>query len=524
MTSMEGTAELNSWREELESLVEDTGIPFAGDGIGILTPESTTNQSLFESVNTEETAESFNDQIKGFAKAWAELMTELGKGCKDVVQQTLLTEESYIVKKTKGPLKEVSVKLRFFNEFLPEDRDPVHAWSVIFFVFILALAALTVNKYDSNHQTVKKVYVHPPSAVRVMLPDGRYMAYCEVGVPADKARFSLVTPHSFLSSRLAGIPGVKASLLEEYGVRLITYDLPGFGESDPHPNRSLSSSALDMSYLAEAVGVKGKFWVLGYSSGSLHAWAALKYIPNRIEGAAMFAPLINPYESSMTKEEMSGTWKNWTRRRKFLYYLARRFPKFLGYFYHRTFLSGKHGQINKWLSLSLWNKDKTLVKTSDFEEFWQRDVEESIRQGNTKPFIEESMLQVSNWGFSLMDLQVQRKCQRKGIFPWLQFMYGEAECELTGFLGPIHIWQGMDDMVVPPTMTDYVARVIPNAFLHRLPEEDHFSYFFLCNECHKQIFTTLFGNPQGPLDTVDVAPTKENGEVESTCADSAIGI
>lgn len=83
---------------------------------------------------------------------------------------------------------------------------------------------------------------------------------------------------------MIGIPGVKVSLLEEYSVRLITYDLPGFGESDPHPNRNLSSSALDMSYLAEAVGVKGKFWVLGYSSGSMHAWAALKYIPNRVAG------------------------------------------------------------------------------------------------------------------------------------------------------------------------------------------------------------------------------------------------
>lgn len=142
---MQGSEELNSWREELASLVEDTGIPFTGDGIGILTPGSTTTEPpLFESVETEATSsvesESIKDQINGFAKAWAELMTELGRGCKDVVQQTLLTEDSYIVKKTKEPLNQVTEKLRFLNEFLPEDRDPVHAWSVIFFVFILALA------------------------------------------------------------------------------------------------------------------------------------------------------------------------------------------------------------------------------------------------------------------------------------------------------------------------------------------------------------------------------------------------
>lgn len=60
---------------------------------------------------------------------------------------------------------------------------------------------------DSNRDTVApmvKVRMHPPSASRILLPDGRYMAYDEQGVPADKARFSLIAPHSFLSSRLAG--------------------------------------------------------------------------------------------------------------------------------------------------------------------------------------------------------------------------------------------------------------------------------------------------------------------------------
>ena len=47
-----------------------------------------------------------------------------------------------------------------------------------------------------------------------------------------------------------GIPGIKISLLQEFGVRLITYDLPGFGESDPHPNRDLKSSADDVLYLS----------------------------------------------------------------------------------------------------------------------------------------------------------------------------------------------------------------------------------------------------------------------------------
>lgn len=83
---------------------------------------------------------------------------------------------------------------------------------------------------------------------------------------------------------LAGIPGISASLLEEFGVRLVTYDLPGFGESDPHPGRNLNSSALDMLDLANALNIPDKFWVVGYSGGGMHAWSALRYIPDRVAG------------------------------------------------------------------------------------------------------------------------------------------------------------------------------------------------------------------------------------------------
>lgn len=139
---------VKSWRDELASLVEDSGIRFAADAMEISTPAFSTpvyeeKRSVYESPATEEVAaepESFKDQIEGFAKAWGEMLVELVRGCRDVVQQSLLTEESYIVQKTKGPLGEVSRRLSVLNELLPEDRDPVHAWPVIFFVFILALS------------------------------------------------------------------------------------------------------------------------------------------------------------------------------------------------------------------------------------------------------------------------------------------------------------------------------------------------------------------------------------------------
>ncbi|KAK9126825.1 hypothetical protein Scep_015671 [Stephania cephalantha] len=436
---------LKSWQEELASLVEDTGVEYAGDAaaaaasaeVGLKSDGFVDFVDFVAGGDETVEKESVGDQIRGFLMASMEMIGELAKGCRDVVLQSLGHEDSYVVRKFGGHWAKVSKRLRFLNEFLPEDRDPVHAWPVVFFVFVMALA---------------------------------------------------------------GIPGVKESLLNEFGIRLVTYDLPGFGESDPHPKRNLNSSAQDMLEIADALGVDGKFWVLGYSGGGMHAWAATRYIPERLAGAAMFAPIVNPYDPSMAKEERYTIWEKWTLRRKLLYFLARRFPGLLTYFYRRSFLSGIHGRLDKSLSLILSRKDKTLVEDPIFEEFWRRDVEESIRQGSPKPFIEETVLQVSNWGFSLADIQVhRRRHQGSGILAWIKSAYSPPEKEVQGFTGPIHIWQGMEDLVVAPSTADFICRLVHGATVHKLPDDGHFSYFCFCDECHRQIFSTLFGSPLGPL-------------------------
>lgn len=68
-------------------------------------------------------------------------------------------------------------------------------------------------------------------------------------------------------------------------------------------------------------------------------------------------------------------------------------------------------------------------------------MEESVRQANARPFVEEAVLQVSDWGFSIGDLDGQSKYKGKGILAWLKSLYTPAEKRLSGFLGPIHLWQ-----------------------------------------------------------------------------------
>ncbi|XP_042416417.1 uncharacterized protein LOC122005448 [Zingiber officinale] len=502
-----------AWQEDLASMVDDAGIRHRAGATPATAEEEPGMGSLGESVfgrgfygpyeegGRTRSEENFKEKMMGFVMATGEMLRELGRGCWDIAQQSLEgVEETYVGRQVRGHWDAVSGRLEFLNEYLPEDRDPAQAWPIVIAVFLVALLVLNVNSGIENPvEPPKKLYVSPPSASHIQLLDGRHIAYQEKGVPAERARFSMIAPHSFLSSRLAGIPGIKESLLVEFGVRFVTYDLPGFGESDPHPGRNLNSSAMDMLHLANALGVMDKFWVLGYSSGAMHAWAAAHYIPDRIAGIALFAPMVNPYDPNLNKEESRKLRGKWTMKRKMMYFLARRFPSLLPYFYHRSFLSGKHGQPEKWLSLTLGNKDKSLLEESSFREFWERDVAESVRQGDAKPFKEEAVLQVSNWGFSLADLQVQKCHECDGLLSWLKSFYTEVEREWAGFLGPIHLWQGMNDYVVPPSSTEFARRLLPRAVVHMMPEEGHFSYFWLCDDCHWHILSILFGDPQGPL-------------------------
>ncbi|GKV28792.1 hypothetical protein SLEP1_g37797 [Rubroshorea leprosula] len=480
-------------------------------------------------------ADGWKDVATEFMRGLVEMSVEFGKGCRDVVRQSLVREDSFLVRnfgkdsyigsRIMVPFGNVFRRLRLFNEYLlPEDKDPKHAWLVILFVFVLALAVLGISTNQGTPiRVTRNVYIRPPSANRILLPDGRYMAYREQGVPADRARFSIIAPHSFLSSRLAGIPGLKASLLEEFGVRLLTFDLPGFGESDPHPNRNLESSALDMSFLANALGLNGKFWVVGYSSGALHAWAALRYIPHRIAGAAMLRHNLD-FDVSLYEVVLLQCFYNSEDYIGMVESRSKNSMKKIGMYYPLM------GFINQKNDLSHWWRRQTpeiggldpyfgnnsfsllavgaLIEDPIYEEFWQRDFEESIRQGNAKPFVEEAVLQVSNWGFSIADLKMQKKQRGKGILNMVKLLLRGSQEEYTGFLGPIHIWQGMDDKVVPPSMTDFVHRVLQGAAVHKLPYEGHFTYFYFCDECHRQIFTTIFGTPQGPLNnTIEVEQT-----------------
>jgi len=69
--------------------------------------------------------------------------------------------------------------------------------------------------------------------------------------------------------------------VEELRIYIVSFDRPGYGESDPNLNGSPRSIALDIEELADGLGLGPQFYLFGYSMGGEITWACLNYIPHR---------------------------------------------------------------------------------------------------------------------------------------------------------------------------------------------------------------------------------------------------
>jgi len=111
---------------------------------------------------------------------------------------------------------------------------------------------------------------------RVKTPDGRTLAVAEWGDPSG---LPLIAMH--------GTPGGRIQYWEDpaiyarHGLRRITYDRPGYGESTRHEGRSIADVVDDVAAITEALGVD-RFVVSGGSGGGPHCLATAALMPDRV--------------------------------------------------------------------------------------------------------------------------------------------------------------------------------------------------------------------------------------------------
>ena len=120
---------------------------------------------------------------------------------------------------------------------------------------------------------------------RIQAPDGRVLAVLEAGDPGGRPVLSF---HGTPGSRLLFAPDV--ALCERDGIRLISYDRPGFGDSTVKPGRSVADCVEDVRTISAALGID-ELAVWGISGGGPHALACAALLPDLVVAVAALAPL-----------------------------------------------------------------------------------------------------------------------------------------------------------------------------------------------------------------------------------------
>lgn len=85
-------------------------------------------------------------------------------------------------------------------------------------------------------------------------------------------------------------PRPRTSVLYRLGVRLISYDRPGYGMSGRHHGRSVVDAADDVRAIADALDL-ARFGVVGRSGGGPHALACAALLGDRVQNAAVLVGL-----------------------------------------------------------------------------------------------------------------------------------------------------------------------------------------------------------------------------------------
>ncbi|MEV2226814.1 alpha/beta hydrolase [Nocardia vinacea] len=127
---------------------------------------------------------------------------------------------------------------------------------------------------------------HPGDFV-VTLPNG-YKLQCRVeGPEGGTPIFQL---HGTPGSRVDTAP---PELLDRLGVRLTTYDRPGYGGSDPQEGLKIADGAMHVEAIADHLGIE-KFAVVGRSGGAAYAAAVAAGLPDRVTRVALLVPNAPP--------------------------------------------------------------------------------------------------------------------------------------------------------------------------------------------------------------------------------------
>jgi pimeloyl-ACP methyl ester carboxylesterase len=124
----------------------------------------------------------------------------------------------------------------------------------------------------------------------VTTADGRVLAVYDGGDPNG---VPILVQNGTPGSGLLYGPHLRDA--EEQGIRLFSYDRPGYGASSRHEGRTVADCAADIAAVLDELGID-RFATWGISGGGPHALATAALLPDRVAAAAALAS-VAPFDA-----------------------------------------------------------------------------------------------------------------------------------------------------------------------------------------------------------------------------------
>lgn len=263
------------------------------------------------------------------------------------------------------------------------------------------------------------------------LKDGRKLGFAEYGVPDGKPVFHFNGSGGSRLERPADL-----NILTELGIRYISTDRPGHGNSSLKQDRELLDWPDDVAAIADYLGID-KFHVLGWSAGGPHALVCAYKIPERIISGAIVSGLApanrpNPYEG----------YKGFLRA---LMILGRRFPG-LVYIFRRIAakqINKPSGDIGDKFVQSLPKVDQIPFENQEVKAMLIADIKEGYKQGGDGPARDDIIINTP-WKFEIANIQTR-----------------------------FDVWQGDTDENVPVNQGKYQEELLPNSSFYLMENKGH---------------------------------------------------
>jgi pimeloyl-ACP methyl ester carboxylesterase len=224
----------------------------------------------------------------------------------------------------------------------------------------------------------------------------------------------------------------------EVGVRVSSYARPGYAGSTRLRGRTVADCVGDVLTLADALGAE-RFAVVGASGGGPHALACGALAADRCAAVATVAG-VGPWEMEGL-EFLAGMGEG--NEVEFGAAVEGEQPlrELIGPWREGMLAGGPQGTYDALVTV-LSPPDRAVFSTEYAEEF-HRGVETALRDG-VDGWVDDDLAFIRPWGFELDDVRV-----------------------------PVHLWQGGQDLMVPPAHGQWLAEHLPTCTPHLLPDDGH---------------------------------------------------